>query len=336
MLAPCSRHARAMGTTDSTSPRTCANCGAALTGAFCAQCGQSAEALQRPTLALLRDVIDGLTAWDGRLLTTVRRLYGRPGAVTRDFLDGRRARHTPPFRLYVIAVLVFITLLSVAGVTVLGVQVEQSPNTTSHSNTFASAEVGDLEVGLQLFRPRWEAPPEPVPTEALLSAVEEDRDAPAPDLETALSQMDEAGRRVVSLTVRILENPAAVERQLALALSQAALFMVIGFAILNVCLHPRAAVITHAIHSLYLHAALFPFIAVTVLASLFAGLAQTSLSYIIDAAASLAMLAYVMIADRCVYGSSWPGAALRLPALVLGYLFTVLAVAIALIFNTVF
>jgi hypothetical protein len=325
-----------MGTTDRTHEGTCANCGAALTGAFCTQCGQSAETLQRPALALLRDIMDGLTAWDGRLLTTLRRLYGRPGAVTRDFLDGRRARHTPPFRLYVIAVLVFITLFSVAGVTVLGVHVEQSPNTTSQTDAFAGAGVGDLDVSLRLFRPRWEAPPEPVHVEALLAAVEQDRGEPAPDLDTALAEMDEAGRRVVSLAVRILENPVAIERQLALALSQAALFMVIGFAVLNLCLHPRAAVVTHAIHSLYLHAALFPFIAITTLAGLFAGLALESLSYMISAAASLVMLAYVLIADRRVYGSSWLGAALRLPALVLGYFFTFLAVAITLVFNAVF
>jgi hypothetical protein len=283
----------------------------------------------------LKDILDGITAWDGRLSTTVRRLYTRPGAVARDFLDGRRARHSPPFRLYIIAILASLAVLSAFGITVLGVHIEETPAAASVNASFVGAGVGDLDVSLRFFRPRWEAPPEPVPLEALLANVSADGDSSARDLESALAEMDDAGRGVVGLAVRILADPIGVERQLALVLSQAALFMVIGFAILNLCLHPHAPIITHAIHSLYFHAASFPFLTLSVLANVFASLAAVYLSHLIGGATVLAVLAYAFFADRRVYGSSRLGAAVRLPALAIGYLLTFLAMVITLIVTTV-
>jgi hypothetical protein len=81
----------------------CLNCGAALAGDFCQSCGQSARSLRRPFWALIGESLETLFALDGRVARTVPALMLRPGRVSRDYLDGRRARFIQPFRLYVLA-----------------------------------------------------------------------------------------------------------------------------------------------------------------------------------------------------------------------------------------
>ncbi|ABI78150.1 putative membrane protein [Hyphomonas neptunium ATCC 15444] len=89
----------------------CRNCGAALEGDFCHVCGQSAQSVRRPFWALLAESLETLFAVDGRLARTVPDLLLRPGRMTRAYLDGQRMRFIPPFRLYVVASLLFFVLL---------------------------------------------------------------------------------------------------------------------------------------------------------------------------------------------------------------------------------
>ena len=84
------------------SPAGCLNCGAALTGRYCARCGQKAA---RPNLTLgafLKDTTEELTHWDGKVPATLRTLFFYPGVLTIDFLAGRRARWLSPLRVYLI------------------------------------------------------------------------------------------------------------------------------------------------------------------------------------------------------------------------------------------
>jgi hypothetical protein len=79
---------------------TCLNCGAGLTGPFCAECGQRA-APPHPTLRELGgEAFAELSGWDGKVAETMRALIRRPGKLTREFLEGRRARYVSPLRLY--------------------------------------------------------------------------------------------------------------------------------------------------------------------------------------------------------------------------------------------
>jgi len=89
----------------------CANCTADLHGPVCHNCGQVDDAYHRPVRGLLGEMIEGLTALDGRVARTLPTLLLRPGRVTRAYLKGARARFMPPFRLYIIASLIFFLLL---------------------------------------------------------------------------------------------------------------------------------------------------------------------------------------------------------------------------------
>jgi hypothetical protein len=73
-----------------------------------------ADAYHRPFFSLVGDVFDGLFSLDGRVARTLPALIARPGRVSRLYLEGARARFVPPFRLYIIASLVFFLLLPFA------------------------------------------------------------------------------------------------------------------------------------------------------------------------------------------------------------------------------
>ena len=85
----------------------CENCGAPLTGEFCAKCGQHAIDYRRSIFRVLLDAADSFLNWDTKFLHTVNQLLIRPWHLTNDFNAGRRARYVHPLRLYLIASIVF-------------------------------------------------------------------------------------------------------------------------------------------------------------------------------------------------------------------------------------
>ena len=85
----------------------CSNCGAPLTGRYCAACGQPADTRIPSLAALLGELVDGLYNLDSRVWRSLLWLVGRPGGLTREYLAGRRARYLPPLRLYLVASLAF-------------------------------------------------------------------------------------------------------------------------------------------------------------------------------------------------------------------------------------
>jgi hypothetical protein len=83
----------------------CPNCGTALAGPWCHACGQKGEDFHRSIWRLAGEALEGFTELDGRLWKTLPRLVLKPGRLTRDYLDGHRAAQIPPFRLFLIVLL---------------------------------------------------------------------------------------------------------------------------------------------------------------------------------------------------------------------------------------
>jgi hypothetical protein len=96
------------------SGRTCANCGAPLTGPYCAECGQHAHESSRAIGTLFHDAWHVVTHVDTRFWRTLRLLLVKPGSLTREYFAERRARYLPPFRLYIVLSLIFFGLASVS------------------------------------------------------------------------------------------------------------------------------------------------------------------------------------------------------------------------------
>jgi len=91
------------------SPR-CLNCETDLIGPFCYYCGQPDKNFMRFFPVLMRELMEDFFDLDSRLMRTLKPLLFRPGKLTRDYLDGRRFRYTPPLRLYIFSSMAFFIL----------------------------------------------------------------------------------------------------------------------------------------------------------------------------------------------------------------------------------
>ena len=91
--------------------RTCANCGAALTGRYCAACGQEDHPLAVPLPRLILDFLSDAFQFDARIWRTLGLMLFRPGHLTREYLAGHRQRYIPPVRLYLfVSIAFFLTV----------------------------------------------------------------------------------------------------------------------------------------------------------------------------------------------------------------------------------
>ena len=96
----------------------CKNCGAALTGEYCAQCGQRERGRDIRVTDLVGEALEDLRHLDGRVWRTLVNLCVRPGRVTADYFAGRRAHYLPPLRLYLIVSFIVFLIISLAPVDV--------------------------------------------------------------------------------------------------------------------------------------------------------------------------------------------------------------------------
>lgn len=274
-----------------------------MSDAFCAHCGQSREDLNRPFWTLATDALDGLFSWDGRLLTTLRQLYTRPGRVARDYADGKRASFTPPVRLYLIVSLVFFAAMTLSGVRIIAVNTSMSESGPG--------------ISLTMFQPPGTSEP--------LRLTEEEREE-----FYALARELGSPDNVVRIALRAAEDPRGIEQKTAAAANQALILMVFVFILMNMVLHPRTRIIGHVVHALYYHAAFLPVAGAILIVAVWLDLA-TGPAFGLIGAASLASLTAYTLFDRGFYGSSWWGAVLRSLVIMVVYSTTTILVAIALI-----
>ena len=93
---------------------TCGNCGAELSGAFCAACGQRVTEPDPTLRDLLHELAEELLHWDGKLGSTFHLLVRRPGVLTTEYLAGRRIRFLSPLRLYLTCSVLYFALSALA------------------------------------------------------------------------------------------------------------------------------------------------------------------------------------------------------------------------------
>ena len=80
----------------------CRNCGASVTGDYCAACGQETRVKLPSARVFMREAMGRYVALDGRLWRTLAALLFRPGFLTREYIVGRRRRYIRPARLFLV------------------------------------------------------------------------------------------------------------------------------------------------------------------------------------------------------------------------------------------
>ena len=263
----------------------CLNCGSPLVGQFCADCGQRDIPPYPSVRELAVDAFWELSGWDGRFATTVRALVRRPGMLTREFLEGRRARYISPLRLYLMASLVYFVLAAAApdvrlqsGKTVfMGLRVT---STTPVDSTVSRAE----RVG-----------------EAAGKAMENNQPLAAEQRAVVLEEIASAPALIRPFLRRAVKDPAGFKSGVFSALPRMLFVLLPVFAGIVALFYRGRKYPEHLYFAIHLNAFFFLALAVVQL------LKFTKLTTLVLVAASLAAAAipiYATLALRNTYGGS--------------------------------
>ncbi len=91
--------------------RLCSNCGAELHGLYCHACGQPSRSFIRALPGLIREIAGETLYYDSRMWRTLKALVLQPGLLSTEYVRGKRARYTPPVRLYLVcSILAFLLI----------------------------------------------------------------------------------------------------------------------------------------------------------------------------------------------------------------------------------
>lgn len=90
---------------------SCAACATPLYGEFCFACGQKrADSSHFTVRYLLGEAFREISSLDGKIWSTVRLLYLKPGLLVNEYLNGRGSLHLGPVKLYLIAIALYFFL----------------------------------------------------------------------------------------------------------------------------------------------------------------------------------------------------------------------------------
>lgn len=131
----------------------CLNCGTVLIGSHCHGCGQHAH-VHRTMGAFLHDLAHGALHFEGKLWRTLPMLFFKPGTLTREYVDGRRASYVSPIALFLFAVFMMFATLQISNA------IDTEPTAEVTTNTDEAGRIaldGDGEGGgrITLERTGW-------------------------------------------------------------------------------------------------------------------------------------------------------------------------------------
>lgn len=132
--------------TGHTHESACLNCATPLVGSHCHACGQAAH-VHKTLGAFFHDLLHGVFHFEGKIWRTLPMLALRPGTLTREYIDGRRASYVSPIALFLFCVfLLFTTFNALSGD--IGANVN---GTMADAVRKERAEIADLETARKQF-----------------------------------------------------------------------------------------------------------------------------------------------------------------------------------------
>jgi hypothetical protein len=92
----------------------CVACGAAVSGRYCADCGEHTEPHDYSLKHFFTELLETTAHLDGRVFTSFRSLLTRPGQLATDFLAGRRKTQLGPVQMFVVCNVLYFLFLPLA------------------------------------------------------------------------------------------------------------------------------------------------------------------------------------------------------------------------------
>ncbi|WP_460926429.1 DUF3667 domain-containing protein [Spirosoma agri] len=142
----------------------CPNCGTDLgpNDNFCPTCGQENHEVKLPLGHIFYEFVESITHFDNKLWNSLKAIFTRPGKMTAEFLEGKRARYVPPARLYVFVSVIFFFLvgkfadhqLEEGMKAIYGTSDKRSDGDTTDTNGILKIDLSDLINNKSLLRSR--------------------------------------------------------------------------------------------------------------------------------------------------------------------------------------
>ena len=89
----------------------CKNCGTKFDGKFCPECGQSVTDFDKPFSFILYTFAGDFFAFDSRFFHSIIALLFKPGFLSKEYIEGRRVKYAPPFRMFIFISFILFLLL---------------------------------------------------------------------------------------------------------------------------------------------------------------------------------------------------------------------------------
>lgn len=281
--------------------KTCLNCGSALTGKFCATCGQRDVPAYPTVREMTADAWHDFSGWDGRLATTLTLLLTGPGLLTLASLQGQRNRYIKPLRLYLAASVLYFFVRAIV------------PDAAFFQRE--TTIPGERDVKIDLSRP---------------GAV---GDLSAEDRAELAKNLADAPWWAKPFIEETLRDPAAFQQRIVENMPRAFFILVPGFAGILALLFRRRRYMQHLFYALHLFTVAFLALAVGELAKYTGCLGVTAG---VQTLAWIAIIVYTLKSLRRVYAEGWPKTLVKAMALAALYMLIWMPVMIALIAWAVF
>ena len=316
-----------MPDTGARSAATCRNCDTELSGHYCHACGQQVRG-EVGLRTLAGRTLASIATPGGRFFETLTGLIASPGALTRTYNGGARARFVSPWAMLLFAMLVLHGVQWAAGGGDGAISHEQSVNRAldrarSSLDAYAADEAGAERQGTALLQDQ--------STQARSSLSAEERRERALSTQFFTDQAIKAWNPVEASE----EKSAGWEALLSAALAAVpALFPVIGWLLIPALLpmmsallrsHKEAGAIGHAHFLAYMTAA----VALALAAGTALVWAGVPAVFAVPAIGAL-VTAHTAVHVRGAFDLSWPGSAWRTAAIVLSALFILTLVSAGL------
>lgn len=289
----------------------CLNCGAPLTGSFCAECGQRDIPPYPSTRELVIDAFWELSGWDGRFASTVRALVQRPGMLTREFLEGRRARYLSPLRLYLLASLAYFVIAAAV------------PNSMRVNATLKpTAGVTSTTSAAQKSRPERVA-------DIASGSLTSQKTLPPAELAAALKDVEKAPELIRPMLRKSVADPTGFKRGIFETMPRMLFALLPLFAAIVALFYRGRKYPEHLYFAIHFHAFIFLALSVGALAKLthIPALATT-----VGTVAKLWIPVYATLAFRRVYGGSLIGTLAKEFAILVLYTIASIVALIVLIY----
>ncbi|AFD06980.1 DUF3667 domain-containing protein [Solitalea canadensis] len=89
----------------------CLNCGTTVNGKFCSECGQENIETKENFWHFLSHNVGHYFHFDSKFFKSIIPLITKPGVLTKEYIEGKRASHFPPASMYLFISVIFFLIL---------------------------------------------------------------------------------------------------------------------------------------------------------------------------------------------------------------------------------